>query len=59
MNISEVGFFCINLMDNVNGPFNLEIDNIALLRDENHQEEHAYELYQLEDYVVGVYWEIN
>lgn len=42
-------------MDNVNGPFNLEIDNIALLRDENHQEEHAYELYQLEDYVVGVY----
>ncbi|XP_061167852.1 complex I intermediate-associated protein 30, mitochondrial-like [Saccostrea echinata] len=55
MDVNEVGFFCINLMDNVDGPFHLEIDYIALLRDENHKEAHAYELYQVEDYVTNVY----
>lgn len=53
---SEIGFFCINLMDNVDGPFHLEIDYIALLNDQNHKEEHAYERYSLEDHVVNVYW---
>lgn len=55
INTTEIAFFCINLMDNVDGPFNLEIDYIALLKDQNHKEEHAYERYSLEDHVVNVY----
>lgn len=46
-------------MDNVDGPFSLEIDYIALLKDQNHKEEHAYERYSLEDHVVNVYWSLQ
>lgn len=46
-------------MDNVDGPFKLEIDYIALLKDQNHKEEHAYERYSLEDHVVNVYWSLQ
>jgi hypothetical protein len=34
------------LADGIEGPFQLEIDYIALVYDENHKEETAYEMYQ-------------
>ena len=41
----EISYFGIALADGVEGDFNLEIDYIAVLRDESWREEFAYEMY--------------
>ncbi|XP_041353254.1 complex I intermediate-associated protein 30, mitochondrial-like [Gigantopelta aegis] len=51
--LEKVSFFGISLGDGAEGPFCLEIDSIALLYDENHSEEFAYEMYQANPAHVG------
>ena len=41
----KINSVVVTLMDNNNGPFSLEIENIGLELDENYREELAYELY--------------
>ena len=45
-NLDRVRNYGFTLADEVEGPFKLELDYIALVRDENHQEKYAYEMYQ-------------
>lgn len=45
-NLDRIRNISITLADEVEGPFKLELDYIALIRDENHTEEFAYEMYQ-------------
>lgn len=45
-NLDRVRNFSFTLADEVEGPFKLELDYIALVRDENHKEKYAYEMYQ-------------
>ncbi|XP_069116218.1 complex I intermediate-associated protein 30, mitochondrial-like [Argopecten irradians] len=44
--LSSIENIGITMADSVEGPFQLEIDYIAVLHDANHQEEHAYESYK-------------
>ena len=52
MNANDITFLGFTLADNIEGPFCLEIDSIAVMLDENHTEECAYESYQVEPYIV-------
>lgn len=53
LNLSRIRDIGITLADGVNGPFELEIDYIALLRDENTSEnDFEYEMYKKEPYIV-------
>jgi hypothetical protein len=49
--VKKIGFTC---MDNNEGPFSLEIDFIALLRDSVEKEECAYEAYQVPKFISDV-----
>ena len=51
MSVKRIGFSC---MDNNDGPFALELDFIAVLRDDVAYEDSAYEAYQVPKYVAGV-----
>lgn len=44
--LDKIKFFGISLTDSNDGPFQLEIDYIALVADFNHKETFAYEMYQ-------------
>ena len=44
--LDRIRSFSFTLADEVEGPFKLELDYIALIRDENHTEKYAYEMYQ-------------
>jgi NADH dehydrogenase [ubiquinone] 1 alpha subcomplex assembly factor 1 len=43
----------LTLMDHNEGPFSLEIDSIAVVKDEASNEEFAYEMYQVEKYIAN------
>ena len=43
----------ITIADNATGPFQLEIDYIAVMFDENHKEHFAYEMYAVDPSVHG------
>lgn len=44
--LEKVKHLGITVGDGNEGPFYLEIDSIAVMRDENHQEQFAYESYE-------------
>ena len=46
--IRNIGITC---MDQVEGPFSLEIDSIAVVRDDQFYEQFAYEMYKVPRYV--------
>ena len=46
IDLDSVRSLGLTLADGIEGPFQLEIDYIALVYDENHKEETAYEMYQ-------------
>jgi NADH dehydrogenase [ubiquinone] 1 alpha subcomplex assembly factor 1 len=48
--IKNIGFTC---MDDVDGPFSLELDFIGVLRDNEFTEEFAYETYRTEKFVAN------
>lgn len=50
--VSRFGITAAGLID-TDGPFSLEIDYIGLDYDPNHNEEFAYEMYQVPKFIVG------
>ncbi len=48
--VKNIGITC---MDDVEGPFQLEIDYIAALRDDDEKEEFAYETYRIPKFVAN------
>lgn len=48
--LCDVAWIGIALTDDIDGPFNLEIDYIGLENMTSHMEEHAYETYNFDYY---------
>lgn len=51
--LNKITNFGISAGDKINGPFNLEIDYVGLEFDPNHREVFAYEMYQMDKYIVA------
>ena len=49
----KISTLSFTLADEVEGSFKLEFDYIALIRDETHDEEFAYEMYKDSPYQIG------
>lgn len=48
--LCDVAWIGITLKDDIDGPFNLEIEYIGLEEKTSHTEEHAYESYNFDNY---------
>lgn len=45
--LHKISHITVSVGDDCPGPFHLEIDYIALMYDESHKEDFAYEMYQV------------
>ena len=50
--LTKISYVGITLADAYNGPFNLEVDYIGLYYDSNHQQDFAYEMYEVPSYML-------
>lgn len=51
--LDKISYFGLTQADGNDGPFQLEIDYIGLMYDENDDEEFAYESYEVTPFIVG------